>query len=49
MKKANEDPDREFAVLDGNIINLAKKKVGSRFLQEQLQKSKQPLINKIID
>jgi len=46
---ANEDPDIEFSVLDGNILNLAKKKVGSRFLQEHLQKAKQSLINRIIE
>lgn len=49
MKNANEDPEKEFAVLDGNIYKLATKKVGSRFLQDHLQKSKQSLINKIID
>jgi F0F1-type ATP synthase delta subunit len=46
---ANEDPDLEFKVLHGNILTLAKKKVGSRFLQDHLQKAKQPLINKILE
>jgi hypothetical protein len=32
MKNANEDPDLEFKVLEGHIITLAKKKVGSRYL-----------------
>lgn len=36
IKLANEDPDLEFKVLDGHILTLAKKKVGSRFLQEHL-------------
>jgi hypothetical protein len=37
---ANDDPDQEFKVLEGHILTLAKKKVGSRFLQEHLQKAK---------
>ena len=49
MKMANEDPEKEFKVLEGKIMLLAKKKVGSRFLQDHLCKSKQVLINKIID
>ena len=48
IKQANGDPDLEFEVLNGNILHLAKKKVGSMFLQSHLQKSKQSLINKII-
>lgn len=36
MKKANKDPDKEFEVLNGNIMKLASKKVGSIFLQEHL-------------
>ncbi len=49
MKLANEDPALEFKVLEGHILILAKKKVGSKFLQEHLSKAKQSLINKIID
>jgi hypothetical protein len=32
MKQANKDPDKEFEVLNGQIIKLATKKVGSKFL-----------------
>jgi hypothetical protein len=49
VKKANKDPEKEFAVLNGHIIKLATKKVGSKFLQEHLSQTKQCLINKIID
>jgi len=49
VKMANEDPEKEFKVLEGKIMILAKKKVGSKFLQDHLSKSKQILINKIID
>ena len=40
IKQANGDPNLEFKALDGKIISLAKKKVGSKFLQEHLKKSK---------
>ena len=30
------DPDKEFEVLNGNIMKLASKKVGSIFLQDHL-------------
>jgi lipoate-protein ligase A len=40
IKQANGDPNLEFKALDGKIISLAKKKVGSRFLQDQLKRSK---------
>lgn len=36
-------------MLEDHILSLAKKKVGSRFLQDHLSKAKQTLINKIID
>ena len=49
MKKANEDPEKEFKVLDGNLIKLATKKVGSKFLQDHLSKAKPGLIKKIIE
>ena len=48
MKLANDDPEKEIKVLEGNILKLAMKKVGSRFLQDYLQKARQELINKII-
>lgn len=46
---ARGDPEREFGVLDGNIMKLASKKVGSIFLQDHLKTADQSLINKIID
>ena len=49
IKMAKGDPDKEFSVLDGNIMKLASKKVGSMFLQDYLKNADQQLINKIID
>lgn len=49
IKLAKGDPDKEFSVLDGNIMKLASKKVGSMFLQDYLKNAEQQLINKIID
>lgn len=46
---AKGDLDKEFNVLDGNIMKLASKKVGSMFLQDYLKNADQQLINKIID
>jgi hypothetical protein len=40
IKIANEDPDKEFKVLDGHIMYLATKKIGSKFLQDHLKKAK---------
>lgn len=49
IKLANEDPVLEFKVLEGKILKLAQKKVGSQFLQKHLSKCKQSLVNKIIE
>ena len=48
IKMAKGDPDKEFSVLDGNIMKLASKKVGSMFLQDYLMDADQQLINKIL-
>ena len=48
MKRANEDPVKQFAVLDKNIVKLASIKVGSLFLQDLIKNAEQPLIDMII-
>ena len=40
IKLANEDPEKEFQVLDGHIIQLVTRKIGSKFLQDHLKKAK---------
>ena len=40
IKQANDDPEKEFQVLDGHIKYLATKKIGSKFLQDHLKKAK---------
>lgn len=44
LKLAEGDPDRQFAVLKGNITKLASKKVGSIMLQEYLERADKRVI-----